>query len=167
MEFKIKICYTYFHFMIAVFPDTNITIILITLADMLARMTLKKRNALYSHKHKDFFAKNWWSPLYCEDNQCVNCWDRWDQAKQSYFSSELEVDGYDLVRLDQSRRDGGAACFIKSSITYSFKDVFALKPKVFCWHLCTDQFYLASYINHLIHYISLNTLMTFSQKLRF
>ena len=41
------------------------------------------------------------------------------------------VDDYDLVTLDQSRRDGDAACFIKSPITYSFKDVFALKPKVF------------------------------------
>ena len=31
---------------------------------------------------------------------------------ETTLSSELEVDGYDLVRLDQSRRDGGVACYI-------------------------------------------------------
>ena len=40
------------------------------------------------------------------------------------MSSELEFDGYDLVRLDRSRRGGGAACYIKSSIVYSYKDSF-------------------------------------------
>ena len=39
-----------------------------------------------------------------------------------YYSSELEVDGYDLVRLDRSRGGGGVACYIKSSIAYSYKD---------------------------------------------
>ena len=34
-------------------------------------------------------------------------------------SSELGVDGYDLVRLNRSRRGGGVACYIKSSIAYS------------------------------------------------
>ena len=29
---------------------------------------------------------------------------------ETIWSSELEVDGYDLVRLDQSRRGGGVAC---------------------------------------------------------
>ena len=36
----------------------------------------------------------------------------------------LEVDGYDLVRLDQSRRGGGVACYIKSLIVYSYKNSF-------------------------------------------
>ena len=40
------------------------------------------------------------------------------------MSSELEFHGYDLVRLDRSRRGGGAACYIKSSIVYSYKDSF-------------------------------------------
>ena len=35
-----------------------------------------------------------------------------------------EVDGYDLVRLDQLRRGGGVACYIKSSIAYNYKDSF-------------------------------------------
>ena len=39
-------------------------------------------------------------------------------------SSELEVDGYDLVRLDRSRRGGGVACYIKSLIAYSYKESF-------------------------------------------
>ena len=29
------------------------------------------------------------------------------------LSSELEIDGYDLVRPDRSRRGGGVACFVK------------------------------------------------------
>ena len=40
------------------------------------------------------------------------------------MSSELEVDGYDLVRLNWSRRGGGVACYIKSLIVYSDKDTF-------------------------------------------
>ena len=30
--------------------------------------------------------------------------------------SELEIEGYDLVRSDRTRRGGGAACFVKNSI---------------------------------------------------
>ena len=43
---------------------------------------------------------------------------------ETILSSELEVDGYDLVRLDQSRRSGGVACYIKSWIAYSYEDSF-------------------------------------------
>ena len=31
---------------------------------------------------------------------------------QNILSSELEVNGYDLVRHDQSKRGGGVACYI-------------------------------------------------------
>ena len=33
------------------------------------------------------------------------------------LSSELEVEGYDLVRSDRSQRGGGAACFVKKFIS--------------------------------------------------
>ena len=39
-------------------------------------------------------------------------------------SSELEVDRYDLVRLDRSRRGDGVAHYIKSSIAYTYKESF-------------------------------------------
>ena len=42
---------------------------------------------------------------------------------ETILSSELEVDGYDLLRPDQSRRGGSAASYIKSSIVYSYKDI--------------------------------------------
>ena len=45
------------------------------------------------------------------------------------MSSELEVVRYDLVRLDWSRRGGGVACCIKSSIAYSSKDSFCSKTE--------------------------------------
>ena len=35
---------------------------------------------------------------------------------ETIWSSELEVDGYDLVRLNRSRGGGGVACYIKSSV---------------------------------------------------
>ena len=50
---------------------------------------------------------------------------------ETILSSELEVDSYDLVRLDRSRRGGGVACYIKSSTAYSYKDSFVVIPKVF------------------------------------
>ena len=43
---------------------------------------------------------------------------------KTIWSSELEVDGYDLVRLNRSRGGGGVACYIKSSIAYSHKESF-------------------------------------------
>ena len=45
------------------------------------------------------------------------------------MSSQLEVDGYDLVRLDWSKRGGGVACYIKSLIAYSCKDYFCSNTK--------------------------------------
>ena len=42
---------------------------------------------------------------------------------KTILSSELEIDDYDLVRLNWSRRDGSVACYIAySSIAYSYKD---------------------------------------------
>ena len=43
---------------------------------------------------------------------------------ETICSRELEGDGYDLVRLDRSRRGGGVACYIKSLIAYSYKNSF-------------------------------------------
>ena len=38
------------------------------------------------------------------------------------LSSWLEVDGYDLIRLDHTVRNGGVAFFIKSLTSYSYKE---------------------------------------------
>ena len=89
---------------------------------------------------------------------------------ETIWSSELEVDGYDLVRLDRSRRGGGVACYIKSSIAYSYKDSFCSNTEstfvyIFCLNL--SKSYWVSYIDHLINQISLSTLKMFSQKLGF
>ena len=48
---------------------------------------------------------------------------------ETILSGELEVGGYDLVRLDRSRRGGGVACYIKSLIAYSYKDSFCSNIK--------------------------------------
>ena len=43
---------------------------------------------------------------------------------ETFLPSELEVDGYNLVKLNWSRRVGGVARYIKSSTTYSYIDSF-------------------------------------------
>ena len=73
-------------------------------------------NALYSHKYKYPFVKNWWSASIIGIGET--------KLDETILSSELEVYGYNLVRLDRSRRGGGVSCHIKSSIAYSYKDSF-------------------------------------------
>ena len=45
------------------------------------------------------------------------------------LSSELEIEGYDLVRSDRSRRGGGVACFVKNSISYNRKPNFCINTE--------------------------------------
>ena len=45
------------------------------------------------------------------------------------LSSELEIEGYDLVRYDRSRRGGGEACFVKNSISYNRKPNFCINTE--------------------------------------
>ena len=40
---------------------------------------------------------------------------------ETNLASELQVDSYDLVSLDRSRRGGGVACYINISVAYSYK----------------------------------------------
>ena len=47
------------------------------------------------------------------------------------LSSELEIEGYDLVRSDRSRRGGGVACFVKNSISYNRKPNFCINTEYF------------------------------------
>ena len=91
------------------------------------------------------------------------------------LSYKFKVDGYDLVRLNRSRRDGGVACYIKSSIAYSYKDSFCSNTKsifvdiflliFFCLNL--SQSYWVSYIDHSMNQISIKTSIMISQKLGF
>ena len=47
------------------------------------------------------------------------------------FSSELEIEGCDLVTSDQSQRGGSVACFVKNSISYNRKPNFFINTKYF------------------------------------
>ena len=47
-----------------------------------------------------------------------------NRLDETILSSKSEVNGYDLVRLDRSRSGGNVACYIKSSIVYSYKNSF-------------------------------------------
>ena len=48
---------------------------------------------------------------------------------KTILPNELEVNSYDLIRLDRSRRGGGVACFIKSLIAYSYQDSFYINTE--------------------------------------
>ena len=45
---------------------------------------------------------------------------------RTVLSSELNIEGYDLVRSDRSRRGGNVACFVKNSISYHRKPNFCI-----------------------------------------
>ena len=119
-------------------------------------------NAVYSHKYKYPFVKNWWSASSIGIGET--------KLDETILSSELEVYGYDLVRLIQSRRGVGVSCSIKSSIAYRYKDSFCSNTEsIFVDISCLNlgQSYWVSYIDHPINLISLRTLVMFSQKLGF
>ena len=42
----------------------------------------------------------------------------------SILSSEIEIEGYDLLSLDRSGRGGGVACCIKKYLAYNYKEKF-------------------------------------------
>ena len=46
------------------------------------------------------------------------------------LSSELEIEGHDLVIFDRCRRGEGAACFVKKSISYNQKHNFCINTKI-------------------------------------
>ena len=39
----------------------------------------------------------------------------------SVLKSEVDIDEYDLIRLDPPRRGGGVACYIRKSLSYNHK----------------------------------------------
>ena len=51
------------------------------------------------------------------------------QNLTTVLSSELEIEGYDLVRSDRSRRGGGVACFVKNFISYNRKPNFCINTE--------------------------------------
>ena len=42
----------------------------------------------------------------------------------SVSSNEIEIEGYDLLRFDRSRKGGSVACYIRRSLAYNYKNNF-------------------------------------------
>ena len=40
------------------------------------------------------------------------------------MNSEVDIVGYDIIRMDCSRREGGVSCCIKKSLSYNYKSSF-------------------------------------------
>ena len=51
------------------------------------------------------------------------------KLSKAILSSELEIEGYDLLRSDRSRRGGGVTCFVKNSISYNQKPNFCFNTE--------------------------------------
>ena len=51
------------------------------------------------------------------------------KLQNTVLSSEIQKEGYNLVRYDQSRRGGGVACFVKNYILYNRKPNFCINTE--------------------------------------
>ena len=51
------------------------------------------------------------------------------KLENTVLSSEFKIEGYDLVRSDQSQREVVVACFVKNSISYNQKPNFCINTK--------------------------------------
>ena len=127
-EFKLKTCFTYVRFMIVIFLEMVFTINQITLAKMRAGtngISLEKRGMHFIHININSLL-----PKIDEGRYIANIKNASiigiseTKLDETIWSNELEVDGYDLVRFDRSRRGRGVACCIESSIAYSYKESF-------------------------------------------
>ena len=49
-----------------------------------------------------------------------------NKLDNAVLSSKLEIEVYDVVRSDRSRRGGDVVCFVKNSISYSRKPNFCI-----------------------------------------
>ena len=49
----------------------------------------------------------------------------------SISNSELDIDEYNLIRLDRSKREGGVACYIGKSLCITIRQVFVVTLKAF------------------------------------
>ena len=52
------------------------------------------------------------------------------KVDNTVLSSEFEIEGYDLVRSGRSRKGGGVACSVKSSISYNWKPNFWINTEI-------------------------------------
>ena len=46
------------------------------------------------------------------------------KLESSFFNSEVDIVGYHIIRMERSRRGGGVACYIKTSLSYNHKSSF-------------------------------------------
>ena len=51
------------------------------------------------------------------------------KLQNTVLSSEIQIEGYNLVRYDQSQRGGGVACFVKNYILYNRKSNFCINTE--------------------------------------
>ena len=54
---------------------------------------------------------------------------------ESVFLLEIHIDNYDLLRCDRKRNGGGAACYIRSDISYVQKDFFPNVIENICFEI--------------------------------
>ena len=44
---------------------------------------------------------------------------------RTIFDAEIYIEGYNIVRCDRDRKDGGVACYLKHDVCFSTKNIFS------------------------------------------
>ena len=93
----------------------------------------KKRHALHSFKYKQLLSKIDEIRYVAKLTNAIVIGLSETELDNTGLSSELEIEGYGMVRFDRSKRRGGVACFVKNSFSYNRKPIFPLKQRVFLY----------------------------------
>ena len=51
----------------------------------------------------------------------------------SIYNSEIQIEGYELLRCDRNRYGAGVACYIRRNLCFNIKNVFQKTLKIFLW----------------------------------
>ena len=47
------------------------------------------------------------------------------------FDSEIEMDGYNILRVDRNRRGGGVVCYARNNLNFTKRNIFHMTLELF------------------------------------
>ena len=89
----------------------------------------KKRHALHSFRYKQLLSKIDEIRYVAKLTNAIVTGLSKTELDNTGLSSELEIEGCNMVRFDRSKRGGGVACFVKNSISYNRKPNFSINTE--------------------------------------
>ena len=61
------------------------------------------------------------------------------ELDQYILNSEVDIEGYDVIKMGLSRRGGRVTCYIRKSLSYNHKSVFYPTLRIFIDIFCLNQ----------------------------